>query len=157
MIAEVVKVVWHPSFEQQYLELLGLGDAPLGETTADEVFADVTALVYALQDHGRLVEGFDHTNDISHPITTSTMYELWALRRSPETQVTPHVHGSPYIRIPYVWVNDQGDNSVFALVLFMGDKTDTGSNWYPRAIQKANDMIIRWEGAHGGHRAFPKR
>jgi len=46
----------------------------------------------------------------------------------------------------------------YALVLFIGDKTDTGNNWYPAAKAMAEgDLIPRWEAQHKGHQARRRR
>ena len=54
-----------------------------------ELFAEVTALVNALEEHGHAVEEDNHHKDaISHPIVTSR-FHTFALRRTPPTKITP--------------------------------------------------------------------
>jgi hypothetical protein len=143
MICHMAVVLYHQAFATQ-LEVLHQSDR--------SVFADVVALVTALADFGREIEGNDHGADPSHPIITSK-YDVWALRRTPATQFTPEANGAPVLRIPYVWM-ENGRGGVYALVLFIGDKTELGNKWYPAAVARIEgEFLPKWEGAHPGHRA----
>ena len=141
----MANVRYHQAFADQLQAL---------EQSNPAAFADVIALVTALRDHGRTIEGDDHGSDPSHPIITSK-YDTWALRRTPATYFTPEADGEPVLRIPYVWMED-GEGSTYALVLFIGDKTHLGNRWYPTAVARIeNEFLPKWEGQHPGHR--PRR
>lgn len=95
-----VPVEFHPSFARQYEALAKL--APDSEVQW-ELFADVTALINALEEHGHAVEEDNHHPDaVSHPIVTSR-FHTFGLRRTPPTIVTPYADTPPVLRIPYVW------------------------------------------------------
>lgn len=144
---DVADVQYHPEFDQQFARL-ALGDP--------DVFEDVASLIIALETHGRQIEGTDHTADPSHPIVISR-YDMWALRRTPATGFTPTAIGSPILRIPYVWMEDSS-RSTYALVFFIGDKTDSGNDWYPSAVNRIeNDLLPKWETSHQLHHPKPKR
>jgi hypothetical protein len=146
-MGSMVDVRFHQAFATQ-LETLSR-DNPA-------VFHDVVALVTALQDHGRELEGSDHGSDPCHPIVTSK-YDMWALRRTPATKFTPEAVGEPILRIPYVWM-DNGVGGTYALVLFIGDKTGLGNRWYPAAVARIEgDFLPRWEGMHPRHKARRRR
>ncbi|MEI2638408.1 MAG: hypothetical protein V9F03_05355 [Microthrixaceae bacterium] len=138
------RVEFHAEFAQQF-EALAMGDS--------DVFSDVAALILALETHGRLVEGFDHTADPSHPIVTSSC-DMWALRRTPPTAFAPGAEAPPVLRIPYVWMIDKLTQHEYALVFFIGDKTIAGNSWYPAAIAKIEGSLLpMWEKEHPGHEA----
>ncbi|MDY7106773.1 MAG: hypothetical protein S0880_36825 [Actinomycetota bacterium] len=140
-------VEYHWEFAEQ-LETLAATDI--------SAFSDVVNLVKALDGYGHEIEGDDHASDLSHPIVSSRL-DLWALRRTPPTWAAPDAAGPPVLRIPYVWMSDERGRE-YALVLFIGDKTDLGNAWYPRAVTRIEGtMIPVWEGQHPGHRARPKR
>ena len=77
---------FHPRFAGQYD---ALGELAQTSDVQWELFAEVTALVNALEEHGHAVEEDNHHKDaISHPIVTSR-FHTFALRRTPPTKITP--------------------------------------------------------------------
>lgn len=94
-----VNVEFHPRFAGQYGALAGLAETSDAQW---ELFAEVAALVNALEEHGHGIEEENHHPDaISHPIVTSR-FHTFALRRTPPTKVTPYAERPPVLRIPYV-------------------------------------------------------
>jgi len=152
----VVQVEFHPKFAAQY--------AALAELVAEsdeylDLFGDVTALITALEESGHLVEEDNHHQDaISHPIVTSK-YRSFALRRTPPTTVTPYASSPPVLRIPYVWFTDTETNADIAVVMFMGDKSALGNDWYPSAVQRIDDasMVSDWHRTHPTHQPHIRR
>jgi len=135
-------VEYHPEFEQQFIKL---------QSSDRGIFLDIAILVSGLESHGRLLEGEDHPNDPSHPIVTSR-YDLWALRRTPPTWITPDSPNSPpVLRVPYQWFADRAGEH-YVVVWFIGDKTELQNAWYPSAVRKIeNDLMPRWIGTHPDH------
>ena len=132
-------------------QITALCENPKAMDTAGEVMA----LLGALEEHGRDLEG-EATDDPSHPIVVSR-YHMFALRRTPPTAYTPYADAPPVIRIPYVWFVD-GDGPEFAVVMLMGDKTRLGSYWYPAQVKKIEDQLIPgWERSNPGHHARIRR
>ena len=143
------RVEYHPEFAEQFEQL--------PEVVHFDVFADVAALVSALETHGHDIEGEDHTADPSHPIKISDL-DLWALRRTPATGFTPDANEAPILRIPYVWMIDREQGDEFALVLFIGDKTELANQWYQQAVTKIEGTLIPlWEAQNPNHEARKKR
>ncbi len=131
--------------------------------TADDaqrdLFGDVTALLNALEEFGHGIEEDNHHPDaISHPIVTSR-FHTFALRRTPPTTATPHADGPPVLRIPYVWFVDQVTGEEIAVVMLMGDKTISGNDWYPGAVNQIDNasMVADWERTHPDHKARIRR
>ncbi|MEZ5312066.1 MAG: hypothetical protein R2735_16045 [Microthrixaceae bacterium] len=142
------RIEYHPEFSQQFKNL---------EATNYDAFADVAALVIALEAHGHLIEGLDHTADPSHPVVTSK-YDMWALRRTPSTSFTPDATTAPVLRIPYVWMIDKPAKQEYALICFIGDKTQAGNKWYPAAVQAVEGTLLPlWGRANPGHEPRTKR
>ena len=63
---------------------------------AMETAGEVMALLGALEEHGRDLEG-EATDDPSHPIVVSR-YHTFALRRTPPTAYTPYADAPPVIQ-----------------------------------------------------------
>jgi hypothetical protein len=126
-----VEVRYHPSFERWLTELA---------EADDEVFGEVMALLTALEEHGRDLEG--EARDESHPIVTAR-YDLHALRRTPPTQSTPYASGPPVLRIVYGYYRDKAGNEV-AVALVGGDKTTLGNHWYPPHIAEAEQRLDQY-------------
>jgi hypothetical protein len=98
-----VRVGLHPRFAGRYETLAELAQA---SDVQWELFAEVTALVNALEEHGHGLEEDNHHPDaVSHPIVTSR-FQTFALRRTPPTKVAPYADSPPVLRIPYVWFAD---------------------------------------------------
>ena len=134
----MVRVVLDPRFKDWLEEL----------ATADhEIFAEVVALINAIDEHGRL--GDPH----SHPVVTSR-FDLHALRRTPATDLTPYATGPPVIRILYAYAMNK--NETVAVVLLGGDKTDMQNNWYPANINTAEHRLEQWC-RNNNHQAIIKR
>ncbi len=124
-----------------------------------ELFGDVTALLNALEEYGHAIEEDNHHPDaISHPIVTSR-FQTFALRRTPPTTVTPYAYAPPVLRIPYVWFIDQATGEEIAVVMLMGDKAESGNDWYPVAVNQIDkaSMVADWERTHPGHKARTRR
>jgi hypothetical protein len=150
-----VRVEHHPRFASQYAALAELASA---SDVQWDLFAEVTALLNALEEHGHGIEEDNHRPDaISHPIVVSR-FQAFALRRTPPTSVTPYAESPPVLRIPYVWFDDADAGEELAVVMLAGDKTTLGNDWYPGvAKQIDNDMVIDWERTHPSHRARVRR
>ncbi len=146
---------FHPTFAAQYEAL-----SKLAETSEPhwELFADLTALINSLEDHGHGVEEDNHHPDaISHPIVTSR-FSTFALRRTPPTAATPYATNPPVLRVPYVWFHDTATDGELAVVMLAGDKTRLGNDWYPGIVQQIdNNMVGDWERTHATHRAKRRR
>lgn len=126
-----VDVRYHPLFERWLTEL---ADAD------EEVFGEVMALLTALEQFGRDLEG--EARDESHPVVTAR-YDLHALRRTPPTGSTPYATQPPVLRIIYGYCRqDAGDEVAVALV--GGDKTKLGSLWYPPHIAEAEQRLDQY-------------
>ena len=146
-ISVVPNVEYHSEFAQQFEAL---------HASSPDIYREVAALVTSLTRHGHLMEGSDHTDDLSHPIVTSP-FDMWALRRTPPTVATPKATDPPVLRIPYIWMSDAA-GAEYALVLFIGDKTQLKSDWYPTALSRIDaDLLPRWLGTHAGHNPMSKR
>jgi hypothetical protein len=146
-VFRVATIEYHSEFAQQFDAL---------QTSSVDIYRDVAALVTSLVKHGHLMEGSDHTDDLSHPIVTSP-FDMWALRRTPPTVATPNATDPPVLRIPYVWMSDAA-GADYALVLFIGDKTQLRGDWYPTALKRIDaDLLPRWLGTHAGHSPRNKR
>jgi hypothetical protein len=65
----------------------------------------------------------------------------------------------PVLRIPYVWFVDQTTNADAAVLMMIGDKTDSGNDWYPAAVNRIDNgsMVVDWERMHANHRARVRR
>lgn len=147
-----MKVEFHPKFAAQYDALAALADS---DDNYLDLFGDVTALITALETHGHGIEEDNHHHDaVSHPIVTS-MYRTFALRRTPPTPVTPYALQPPVLRIPYVWFIETDTMDEVAVVMFIGDKTEQGNDWYPRAVQQIDtgSMVVEWTLSHPTHTA----
>jgi hypothetical protein len=94
-----------------------------------DVFGEVMALLRALEDYGHGIEGYQ-TEDASHPIVISR-FQMFAPRRTPPTVHTPYADEPPVLRIAYVWF-DRAEGGEVAVVMLIGDKTKSGSDWIPR-------------------------
>lgn len=66
----------------------------------------------------------------------STSKDLRELRRVPATATTPYAIDPPVLGVLYGFVV-KGDNTVAAVSLIGGDKTDRGDAWYPLNIAEA--------------------
>lgn len=150
-----VCVEFHPKFADQYDALAEMAQA---SDTQWELFAEVTALVKALEEHGHDVEEDNHHPDaISHPIVTSR-FHTFALRRTPPTRITPYADSQPVLRIPYVWFADTETGEEVAVVMLAGDKTRLGNDWYPSVVKQIdNTMVDDWERTHPTHKAKVRR
>lgn len=151
-----MEVEFHPRFAAQYEALIEL--AGEDEDYLDLV-ADVTALVNALEESGHGIEEENHHDDaISHPIVTSR-YRTYALRRTPPTVATPYAVQPPVLRIPYVWFIDTETRTEIAVIMFIGDKTELGNDWYPSAVQRIDhaSMVNEWTQTHPTHQAQVRR
>ena len=80
----MTEVIYHPEFEQQFKAL---------SSSDPEVFAEVAALVVGLESYGHEIEG-ETRDDPSHPIVIADV-DLFALRRNPETWLTPTIERRP--------------------------------------------------------------
>lgn len=77
------RVEFHPRFADQYEALAELAQTSDAQW---ELFAEVAALVNALEENGHSVEEDHHHPDaVSHPIVTSR-FRTFALRRAPPTR-----------------------------------------------------------------------
>lgn len=150
-----VHVEFHPRFARQLAEL-----AELAQTSDPqwELFAEVTALVNALAEHGHGVEEDNHHPDaISHPIVTSR-FRTFALRRTPPTKVTPYADSPPVLRMPYVWFADAQTGDEVAVVMLAGDKTTLGNDWYPSVVNQIDNVMVGdWERTHPTQKARVRR
>ncbi len=152
LLGVMVEVRHHPEFATQYKKL-----AELTETYDwyGQLFGEISALLHALEDFGHGIEGHD-PSDASHPILSSK-YHTYALRRTPATNYTPNAFDPPIIRIPYVWFDVVGGGEI-AVVMLVGDKTDSGNDWYPPKVLKIdNQMIPEWESRNPKHKARVRR
>ena len=152
----MVGVSFHPRFAAQFAAL-----ADLAAESDDylDLFGEVTALITALEEHGHTIEEDNHHQDaISHPIVTSK-YRTFALRRTPPTTVTPHAFAPPVLRMPYVWFTDTETGEELAVVMFLGDKTESGNDWYPGAVQRIDNasMVTEWTHHHPTHQPQTRR
>ena len=125
-----MEVRYHPLFERWITELA---------EADEEVFGEVMALLTALEEHGRDLEG--EARDESHPIVTAR-YDLHALRRTPPTQSTPYAVDPPVLRILYGVCRTVDDELAVALV--GGDKTTLGNHWYPPHIAEAQVRLEQY-------------
>ena len=148
----MAEVRYHPEFVRQLKDLASKAES---EHWLMELLGEVMALLRALEDHGHDIEGYQPA-DASHPIVTSR-FRAFALRRTPPTVHTPYAEDPPILRIPYVWF-DRADGSEVAVVMFIGDKTQRGREWYPWAVRRIEEtMIGQWHRRHPDHRAQAKR
>ncbi len=103
-----------------------------------EVFADVMALINALEVHGKDLENSDE----SHPVKSSKL-NLHALRRTPPTATTPYATGDPVLRLIYGYRQDaQGQTE--SVMLVGGDKSKLGNLWYPPHVSEAERRLHRY-------------
>lgn len=149
------RLEFHPEFAGQYEALAQLSERSPAQF---DLFAEVTSLLGALEDHGHHIEEDNHHPDaISHPIVTSR-FQTFALRRTPPTKVTPYADRPPVLRIPYVWFSDRGSGQDVGVVMLAGDKTARGNEWYPAVVNRIdNTMIPEWERTHPGFEAKTRR
>ena len=99
----VPRVEFHAYFASQFEALCSYEEQL-------EVAGEVTALLDALERHGRDIEG-EAPGDPSHPIVISRL-RTFALRRTPPTDYTPYAITPPVIRIAYVWFTDDAAEEV---------------------------------------------
>lgn len=133
------QVRYHPDFEGQIRRLAQHAEQ---DDLLSDVFGEVSALLQALEDHGRAIEG-DEPHDASHRVMSSR-YELFALRRTPATTVTPYALGEPVVRIMYSWC-EEADGAESAVVWLMGDKTELGNDRYRGVVPRIEGtMILQW-------------
>lgn len=145
-------VEYHPKFASQYEALAALADE---SDEYMELFADVSALLHALEEFGHRIEGHD-PDDASHPIVMSR-FAMFALRRTPPTQFTPYAYDPPVLRIPYVWF-DTADGDEVAVVMVAGDKASSTYDWYRAMVRLIEGtMIPQWQHRHPAHTARVKR
>jgi hypothetical protein len=103
--------------------------------------------------HG-ILEG-EGPDDPSHPIVISRL-AMFALRRTPPTEFTPHAERPPVIRIPYVWFRT--DDGEVPVVMLMGDKTGLGNHWYPAQKELIETKLVpQWKNERPGHEAVVRR
>lgn len=119
-----MEVRYHPLFER-WLTALSQGD--------EDIFGEVMALLTALEVHGRELD--DETREESHPVVTSR-FDMHALRRTPSSEAAPYADTPPILRILYAICRVTAGSEV-AVVLFGGDKTALGNNWYPAKLVEA--------------------
>ena len=145
-------MLYHPKFASQYEALAA--NAATSEEFMD-LFGEVSALLLALEDYGHGIEG-EQPDDASHLIVTS-MYETFALRRTPPSRFTPYAASKPVLRIPYVWFQGPGGEEL-AVVMLAGDKSDLGNAWYPSIVAQIDGtMIPEWERRKPEHKAQVRR
>ncbi|MXW57212.1 MAG: hypothetical protein F4X68_01520 [Acidimicrobiia bacterium] len=140
-----MEVRQHPLFNAWLKELAGADQL-------QDVFGEVMALISALENHGRDLEG-----DESHPVT-STQYDLHALRRNPPTETTPYAAGPPVLRLLYGYVRHHTGHEIheIAVLAIGGDKTRLGNDWYPANITQAEVRIDQWCQQHPGYKPVHK-
>ncbi len=150
-----VRVEFHPQFASEYALL---ADASATSDEQWELFAEITALITALEDHGHDIEEDNHhLGAISHPIVTSR-FRAFALRRTPPTRVTPFADRPPVLRMPYVWFVDVRSSEDVAVVMLVGDKTRLGNDWYRSVVGRIDNLMVpQWERTHPTHRATVRR
>jgi len=58
-----------------------------------------------------------------------------------------------------VWFVDQPTAAEIAVVMLMGDKTISGNDWYPGAVNQIDNagMVVDWERTHPDHKARIRR
>ncbi|WP_420433481.1 hypothetical protein [Candidatus Poriferisocius sp.] len=137
-----MEVRQHPLFADWLRSLAGTAQL-------HEVFGEVMALINALENCGRELEG-----DESHPVS-STHYDLHALRRNPPTQTTPYADGPPVLRLLYGYVRHHTGHEI-AVLAKGGDKTLLGNDWYPANITQAEVRIDQWCQQHPGYKPIHK-
>lgn len=130
-----MEVRLHPLFQDWLDELANVN----GDNDVDwfEVYAEVTALIAALEEYGR-----ELGDPECHPIVTAS-YDVHALRRTPPTATTPYAERPPVLRILFGYVRDDQQHEV-AVVAHGGDKTHLGNAWYPTNLTRAQDRIDQW-------------
>lgn len=144
----VPRVEFHAYFASQF-------EALCSDEEQLEVAGEVTALLDALERHGRDIEG-EAPGDPSHPIVISRL-RTFALRRTPPTNYTPYATTPPVIRIAYVWFTDDAAEEP-AVVMLMGDKSALGNNWYPAKVNEIEHRLVPdWERSHPTHQAQVRR
>ena len=124
-----MKVRFSPQFES-WLSVLASEDL--------EVFADVMALISALEVHGKDLENSDE----SHPVKSSKL-NLHALRRTPPTATTPYATGNPVLRLIYAYTQD-AQSETESVMLVGGDKSKLGNLWYPPHVAEAERRLNRY-------------
>lgn len=121
-----MELVYHPLFRGWFTQLL---------ETDEDTAADVMALLTALEEHGTALGDPE-----SHPVATSDC-KLRTLRRTPPTIVTPYATEPPVLRVLYGFAASP-EGGMKAVVLFAGDKTEMGNQWYPVAVAEAERRLI---------------
>ena len=120
-----MELFYRPLFEQWYCQLLD---------EWEEIAGEVMALLSALEEFGADLGG-----PFSHPVKMSDC-RLRALRRTPPTEVTPYAEDPPVLRILYGFA--AASDGIRAVVLYGGDKTELGNQWYPAAVAEAERRFV---------------
>ena len=138
----VATVFYHPAFARRYEWLCQ-------QAALQDIAGEVSQLLSALEEYGHEIEG-EADEDPSHPVVTAKV-QMFALRRTPPTGVTPYADGPPVLRIPYVWFF--GNDGEVAVVMMIDDKTELGNRWYPHAVARIEgELIPSWVQSHPEHR-----
>ena len=106
-----------------------------------DVFAEILALIEALQSFGR-----DLGDPESHPAVTS-QFDMHALRRTPPSATVPYADRPPVIRVLYAFCRRPSGDQV-GVVLLGGDKTELANRWYPPNIAEAERRLLTYAGQH---------
>lgn len=102
-----------------------------------DIGGELVSLITELETEGEsLLIGHDEC----HPVVTSPY--LFALRRTPPTNVTPYATRPPVLRMLFSLIEHEGN--VGAVMLLGGDKTRLGNLWYPPNIGEAHLRLQRW-------------
>jgi len=139
-----IDVEFHPTFAGQFEQLSNDDDLL-------EVAGEVMALIGALEQRGRQIEG----TDVSHRIVIART-DLHTLRRTPPNEVCPYADIPPVIRIFYVWFTDITDRQrgEFPVVFSMGDKSQSPNPnaWYPGQVNEIETRLIpQWVRSNPTH------
>lgn len=121
------------------------------ETHQFEAWADVMALVNALESKGRLLS--NEEVDECHAIRSSEF--LYALRRSPPTAITPFATEPPVLRVMFAYTVDKSGVER-AIILHVGDKATRGNDWCPGARSTAEARLREFT-IGAGRSAPPQR
>lgn len=143
-----MEVVLHPLFEAW---LTSLTDGSLtGGVDWWEVAAEITALLGALELHGRSL-GDPECHEV-----VSARYDIRALRRTPPTETTPYATGPPVIRVLVGFARNESGHTI-AVALVGGDKTTLGNRWYPANVERAQQRLDQWCSRNPGFAPIVKR
>lgn len=117
----------------------------LEEIAADEelieVFGEVMALIGALEQLGRSLEG-EETSPI-----VSSQYDMHELRRTPPSATAPYALHPPIIRILYAFFRSPRPDPV-AVILLGGDKAKLGEDWYRTNVPASERRLEEYARRH---------